>query len=478
MAGVDDLESLLELANTWGYVAIGLLAMAESGLFLGLVLPGEAAMLVGGLLVFQGRADLEVMVAVGCGAAIAGDSLSYWIGRFAGPRLERTRLGRRIGDERWQRARRYVNEKGGRAVFFGRFVGVLRALVPALAGSAHLPFRKFFPYSAAGAVMWVTALIVLGSVAGSSWRLIDQWAGRASLVALVVIALTGAIVLSAKWAAHNQELITERMRKLRRGPRLAPLFDRYSTQIDFFRRRFDPSIRVGLFFTIGLLIAVAAASAFGVLLEEVIDGDTQSTIDGPVERFFVEHRDPALTTVMRIITQFGGAVVVASVLGAAAVVAYMRTRSPRWAAFFSATLVGALALDDVVKFLVGRPRPTLSQLVEVSGSAFPSGHASAAAAMCAALAYVLTRHARWRPAVWIWAAALVVASLVAVSRVYLGVHWLTDVVGGMMLGVFWVAFTSSGLALWGEARHRRRVRASGDTGDTYVAASAEAPPGS
>jgi membrane protein DedA with SNARE-associated domain len=454
---------------------IGLLAMAESGLFVGLVLPGEAAMLVGGLLVFQGRADLEVMLAVGCSAAIAGDSLGYWMGRLAGPRLERTRLGQKIGSERWQRARSYVNEKGGRAVFFGRFVGVLRALVPALAGSARLPFRKFLPYSAMGAVMWVTALIVLGSVAGRSWRLIDQWAGRASLVALVLLALTGTIIVSAKWAARNQQLITERIGNLRRGPRLAPLLDRYSSQIEFFRRRIDPSIRVGLFFSMGLLFSVAAASAFGVLLDQVIEGDTQSTIDGPVERFFVEHRDPALTTVMRIITQFGGGIVVASVLGAAAVVAYMRTRSPRWAAFFSATLVGALALDDVVKFLVGRPRPTSSQLVEVSGSAFPSGHATAAAAMCAALAYTLTRRSGWRRAVWIWAAALVVASLVAVSRVYLGVHWLTDVGGGMVLGVFWVAFTSSGLTLWGEVRHRRRLRASDDT---YVGASAEAPPGS
>jgi membrane protein DedA with SNARE-associated domain/membrane-associated phospholipid phosphatase len=448
--------------------------MAESGLFVGLVLPGEAAMLVGGLLVFQGRADLELMLAVGCTAAVAGDSLSYWIGRLAGPRLERTRLGKKIGDERWQRARRYVNEKGGRAVFFGRFVGVLRALVPALAGSARLPFRKFLPYSAAGAVMWVTALVVLGSVAGRSWRLIDRWAGRASLVALVVLALTGTIVLSAKWAAHNQQLITDRIGRLRRGPRLAPIVDRYSTQIDFFRRRFDPSVRVGLFFTLGLLIAIAAASAFGVLLDQVVEGDTQSTIDGPVARFFVEHRDPALTTVMRVITQFGGAAVVATVLGAGAVLTYFRTRNPRWAAFFSATLVGALVLDDVVKVLVGRPRPDFSQLVEVSGSSFPSGHATASAAMCAALAYVLTRRSGWRPAVWIWAAALVVASLVAVSRVYLGVHWLTDVGGGMMLGVFWVAFTSSGLTLLGEARHRRRVRASGDT---YVAAPAEPPTG-
>jgi membrane protein DedA with SNARE-associated domain/membrane-associated phospholipid phosphatase len=440
-------------------VVVAMLAMAESGLFVGLVLPGEAAMLLGGLLVFQGRADLAPMLLAGCGGAIAGDSLSYWIGRFAGPRLENSRLGRRIGADRWRRARRYVNEKGGRAVFLGRFVGLLRALVPALAGSAGLRYPRFLPFSIAGGVVWATTFIVLGSVAGQSWTLIDRWAGRASLVALVVVALTAVIIAAAKWAARHQEVLVDGMRRLKRGPRLAPVVERYRDEIEFFRRRFDPTIRVGLFFTIGILIAIAAASAFGILVEEVIEGDTQSTIDGPVARFFIEHRDPALTTIMLVVTQLGGLVVVASVLGAGAVVSYVRTRNPRWPAFFSGTLVGALVLDDFVKYLVGRPRPQMSQLVEASGWSFPSGHATASAAMCAAVAYVLTRRSGWRAAVWIWAAALIVTSFVAVSRLYLGVHWLTDVWGGIFLGVFWVAFTSSGLTLLGEARDRRRARA-------------------
>jgi membrane protein DedA with SNARE-associated domain/membrane-associated phospholipid phosphatase len=465
------MHTVLELSHPWGYVAVGLFAMAESGLFVGLVLPGEAAMLIGGLLVYEGRADLALMIAAGCSGAIAGDSLSYWIGRLAGPRLERSRLGQKIGERRWRRARHFFSEKGGRAVFFGRFVGVLRALLPAIAGSAGLPFRRFIPYSVAGAVAWVATFVALGSVAGGSWRLIDRWAGRASLVALLLLAVGGFIVLAARWAARNQDALVTRLAKVRNNRRVARLLNRYSAQIEFLKRRFDPSVRVGLFFTAGVFVAVVAASVFGLLLEEVAEGETQSTIDGPIARFFVEHRSPALTTVMRILTQFGGGIVVTLILAAGAVLAYLRWRDPKWPAFFCASLVGAMGLDDLIKFFVDRPRPHLSQLVEVSGSSFPSGHATASAAMCVAVAYALTRRSRWRATVWIWAGALLLSSLVGMSRLYLGVHWFTDVGGGLVLGVFWVSFTSTGLTLFGEARRRRQVARE------TLAPTAESPPG-
>jgi membrane protein DedA with SNARE-associated domain/membrane-associated phospholipid phosphatase len=451
-------ETLLELSNPWGYVAVAILAMAESGLFIGLVLPGEAAMLLGGFLVYQGRADLALMLACGCCGAVAGDSLSFWIGRVAGPRLQRSRLGRRIGDERWSRAHRYVKERGGRAVFLGRFVGVLRALVPAIAGSSGLPYRQFIPYSVAGAVAWVTAFIVLGSVAGGSWHLIDQWAGRASIVVVGVIALGAAIMFAAKWAARHRREVAERLAKVRRNRRVAGALDRYRRQIEFLKRRVDPSLRIGLYFTLGVALTVAAASAFGALLEEVVEGETQAGLDGPLAHFIVEHRSPEVTGIMRVVTQFGGLILVAGVLGASAVIVYVRNRDANGSAFFVATLIGALGLDDAIKLVVGRPRPHLSPLVHATGSSFPSGHALAATAMCAALAFVLSRRREWRTGVWIWAAALFLSSVVALSRVYLGVHWPTDVIGGMILGAFWVAFTTSGLALGGELRDRRKPR--------------------
>lgn len=451
------METLLELSNPWGYVAVAVLAMAESGLFIGLVLPGEGAMLLGGFLVYQGRADLALMLVCGCVGAIVGDSLSFWIGRRAGPRLQQSRLGQRIGEERWRRALRYVKDKGGRAVFLGRFVGVLRALIPAIAGSSHMPYRQFLPYSVAGAVVWVTAFIFLGSVAGGSWELIDQWAGRASVIVLAILLLAVGIVFAAKWAARHRQDVMDRFSRVKTNERVAAMLKRYRRQIEFLQRRFDPSIRVGLYLTMGIAVTVIAASAFGLLLEEVVEGETQAAIDGPLFRFIVEHRESEITAFMRAATQLGGLVLVTGVLGLSAGFAWIRTRNGNLAAFLLATLIGALVLDDAIKFFVGRPRPNLSPLVHATGFSFPSGHALAATAMCAALAYVLSRRAGWRTGVWIWAAALFLSSLVAATRVYLGVHWPTDVIGGMILGAFWVAFVSSAIELSRGIRDRRRT---------------------
>ncbi len=126
MSGV--LDTVGQLASPWAYLVIGLLACAESAAFVGLVIPGEAALMLGGFLAYQGRASLLAMALVAAAGAIVGDSIGYQIGRTVGMPLRRSRLGRRVGELRWERGERYLADKGGRAVFLGRWVGLLRAL--------------------------------------------------------------------------------------------------------------------------------------------------------------------------------------------------------------------------------------------------------------------------------------------------------------------------------------------------------------
>src|SRR6266511_5207207 len=144
------LHTAASLASPWAYIVLALLAAAESAAFVGLAIPGETAMLLGGFLAYQGRVDLGVMMAAGAVGAVVGDSVGYEIGRLFGEPLKRSRLGRRVGQDRWARAEAYLRAKGGRAVFLGRFVGLLRALVPALAGMSRLPYRTFLPWNLAG----------------------------------------------------------------------------------------------------------------------------------------------------------------------------------------------------------------------------------------------------------------------------------------------------------------------------------------
>jgi undecaprenyl-diphosphatase len=118
-------------------------------------------------------------------------------------------------------------------------------------------------------------------------------------------------------------------------------------------------------------------------------------------------------------------------------------------------MVGGLALDNIVKAIVDRPRPGIGVLVDVIGSAFPSGHTTAATTMCAALAFFLTRRTTWKRAVVVWTCAIIIAALVGVSRVYLGAHWPTDVIGGMALGSLWIVVVATGIELLRDVRDDR-----------------------
>lgn len=144
------------------YVFVGLLVFGEAAAFVGLVLPGETALLLGGTLAAVGRASLPVLLATAVLAAIAGDSVGFLVGRSLGSRTRTSRAGRWIGAERWTRAEQVVLRRGALAVLGGRWVGLLRALVPALAGMSGMRFRTYLLYNVLGGVLWVS-VVVLGS---------------------------------------------------------------------------------------------------------------------------------------------------------------------------------------------------------------------------------------------------------------------------------------------------------------------------
>jgi membrane protein DedA with SNARE-associated domain len=199
------LDTAAQLASPWAYVVLALAAAAEAAAFVGVVVPGETAMLLGGFLAFQGRVSLGWMMAAGAAGAVVGDSVGYAIGRRLGEPVKRSRLGRRVGRQRWARAEAYLRAKGGRAVFLGRFVGLLRALVPALAGMSRMPYRTFLPWNLAGGVIWAPGFVLLGYLAGSSYRQVERIVGRASLLLLLVVVLAGALVVGARRFARRPD---------------------------------------------------------------------------------------------------------------------------------------------------------------------------------------------------------------------------------------------------------------------------------
>jgi undecaprenyl-diphosphatase len=284
-------------------------------------------------------------------------------------------------------------------------------------------------------------LVLAGYVAGSSYRRVADVAGPAGLVLLGGLVVVGGSSLGVRWIARHPDEVRGASARVLGRPRVAAITRRYRSQLRFLSDRFRPGSAVGLALTVQLAVLVAAGWAFGVLVQDVVIGRDAARIDLPVLRYLVDHRTPWLTTVLRVVTALGSSAVLGPVMCALAAFAYHRTRRWRSVAQLGLPLVGSIVLYDIVKPLVGRPRPHVGHLVSTAtGFAFPSGHATQTTAVAFTLAFVAAgRTPSWPRKVGVWAAAAAASLTIGFSRVYLGVHWPTDVLGGFALGALWAA---------------------------------------
>jgi membrane-associated protein len=187
------LDHLLNAPAAWVYALVGLLVFAEDALFVGFVIPGETAAVVGGVDASRHHTQLAAMIVVVVSAAVVGDSVGYEVGRHFGPRVLQARPVRRH-QRRVHDAQDFLARRGGGAVFLGRFVAFFRAVMPALAGSARMRYSKFLAYNAAGGAAWGVGFVLLGYFAGNSYQRVEKTVGRDVALVAAALAVTAFII--------------------------------------------------------------------------------------------------------------------------------------------------------------------------------------------------------------------------------------------------------------------------------------------
>jgi membrane-associated phospholipid phosphatase len=261
-------------------------------------------------------------------------------------------------------------------------------------------------------------------------------------VSVVAVALLAGLLAFA--ASAGRALDLDATQEVARHPRARR----------FLAERFDRETRRGLLVTISFAIVFAVALVVGVLLDMVRSGEGIAEADDDIASWGSRHASSEAVEVLRVITQLGSTVVVTLALAATALFAWLRRRSLEPAVFLAIVGVGQAVLAALLKLIVDRPRPDVQRLVAVTGPSFPSGHATAAAACWTAVALVLAHGAPRLARALLLAIAVVLATAVAASRALLGVHWLTDILGGLALGWGWVLLVT--------VAFRTRVSASPD----------------
>lgn len=186
-------DRLLTLNAILVYVVVGLLVFAEDALFVGFVLPGETAAVLGGVVASQGRISIVAMIAIVVAAAIVGDTVGYEVGRRFGPRLLNSRvLAKR--QERLNDAQDFLRRRGGWAVLLGRFVAFFRAVMPALAGTSRMPYRRFLAFNAVGGILWGIAFVMVGYLAGNSYKTVESYVGKGAAIAVAAVVVIALVV--------------------------------------------------------------------------------------------------------------------------------------------------------------------------------------------------------------------------------------------------------------------------------------------
>ncbi|MGN8132713.1 DedA family protein [Arthrobacter sp. RC1.1 241] len=206
------IDGLLNVSPLVAYVAVFCLVFAEDALFIGFVIPGETAAVLGGVVASRGEVQLGVMMAVVVVAAIIGDSVGYEVGKHLGTRIMKTKALRRHS-EKLENAQDFLRRKGGSAVFLGRFTAFFRAVMPALAGTSRMPYGRFLVWNAMGGVVWGTGFVLLGFLAGNSYEAVSQAVGRDLAVVIAAMVLAGLVVWHVRSRRRQQRRRSANARK-------------------------------------------------------------------------------------------------------------------------------------------------------------------------------------------------------------------------------------------------------------------------
>jgi membrane protein DedA with SNARE-associated domain len=186
------IDGVLNVSPLVAYIAAFCLVFAEDALFVGFVIPGETAAVLGGVVASRGEVQLPAMMTVAVVAAVLGDTVGYEVGKHLGPRLVKSKAMARHR-KRIRKAQDFLRRRGGWAVFLGRFVAFLRAVMPALAGTSRMPYGRFLLFNAAGGLTWGVGFVLLGYLAGNSYEAVAKAAGRDIAVVIAAIAVAALV---------------------------------------------------------------------------------------------------------------------------------------------------------------------------------------------------------------------------------------------------------------------------------------------
>jgi len=455
---LQSLMPAIQHLSGWIYWVALLAALVETLLVVGLFLPGSTLLLLlGALASASGGPSFAGILAFAVVGAVLGDNINYHLGRRYGQRWRDSGIWL-LRREHFDKAHAFFARHGGKSVFLARFIPSLKEVAPFLAGTAGMPRRWFFLWNLLGAIGWGLQWVGAGYLFARSLVLAQQWISRTGLgLGLLVLLLFLLWYLRRTMLRHGPDwwaTAASVMRTLIRAVRATPevqaavarhprLFGVLAARLD--RRRFQ-----GLPLTLLATAFCYLLLLFGGLIEDLITADPIVALDHSVAEMIAALRTPGWVTASAWVSHLGNwQVVVAILLAAGAWLWLSRRRAYLLPLLLS--VGGSTLFAFAGKLAMHRTRPA-DATIHAASYAFPSGHATIAVSLFGFLAYVWMREIRHWPArvnlLFAWA---FLALALGASRLVLDVHFLSDILGGYLLGGMWLV-VAIGWTEWTLAR--------------------------
>jgi membrane protein DedA with SNARE-associated domain/membrane-associated phospholipid phosphatase len=421
-------------------VVIFLVAFCDAVVILGFAVPAAPILFAVGTLVGLGTIDATYAVLSAAAGAFCGDGISYLFGRHYGDRLRRMWPFSRHPE--WlDQGEVFFRRHGLKGIVIARYVGAVRPLVPAIAGMLRMRALQYSLPSAFASISWALIFIAPGWIFGASIDLFAAIAGRLAIVLAVLLGtlvlIYFAVTLLYRYFAPRTASMLERALA---WSHRHPILGRFSEAL------IDPNRPESASLALLAMLLIVAGWAFFSLLVMLAGNGEPLPLDLQVHHAMFGLRTPLADHLMAMLAALGDWQVLAP--ASLLVFAWLLWRRRRIAAWHWLAAIGfGLALVAVLGFLLDMPKPPLA--TAVAGFSFPSGPVTMATVVYGFFAVLIARELPGRRRAWPYVLAGLLVTMVGFARLYFGAHWLSDVLGGALLGLVWIALL--GLA------YRRRV---------------------
>lgn len=403
------------------------IAFCDALIVVGAVVPALPLLFAVGVLIGMGEISGPYAVASASLGALAGDAVSYWVGLRWGDRLRGVWPFSRY-PQLLERGEGLFRRNAFSAILVARYVGAIRPFVPAIAGMARMPLRRYLVASTLACISWGVLFLLPGWVLGQAYDAVAAVAGHLVVVLgllLAVIALAWAAVLyTYRWFAEHADALLARMLA---WSHRHPVLGRYSAAV------FDPQRRESVPLALLAVLLMAIGWAWFALLLVVLGHGDPLGVDLAVHELMLALRNPLADYPLAALASLGDWPVLAP--ACAAVLVYFIWRQ-RWMA--AGHWLAALSFGLALTWLLGTTMDVVRPPAANSGFGFPSIAVTMSTIAFGFFAVLIAREMPGRARVWPYMVSGLVVAIIGFARLYLGAHWLSDVVGGMLLGIVWL----------------------------------------